>query len=82
MKLRYPVTEGDELIEEISLQRPTVADLMAVEGMANIEEVATLISRCGGLAMPIVKKIDAEDFQALAGELTGFLGKDQPTGKT
>lgn len=80
IQLKYPVSDADGTeFRELTLRRPTVKDLKAIdEAKGEIEKAAILIGQLargenGSALTPIaVERIDAEDFAEISEALSSF----------
>ena len=88
-KLLYPLTDTDgEVYEELTLRRPTVKDMKALDSVTGeIEKIATLIekvamsSKGSVMATYLVDRMDAEDFGAIGEIVSSFFEKSPQTGE-
>jgi len=82
-KLKHPVKMGDEMVESVTLKRPTVKHLKIMDSAnGDISKTAALISELSDLPLSVVDRIDGEDFGVIAEGLGGFFGKPRGTGAT
>jgi len=87
--LLYPLTDNDgEVYDELTLKRPTVKDMKALDSVTgDIEKIAVLIQKVArskkGSEVPsyLVDKMDAEDFGALGEMVSSFFEKSPQTGE-
>ena len=84
VKLAEPIMVGDQKLTEVTLRRPKVKDLRALDHLdvnANdltrgIEMVAILT----GLTPETIDELDAADFAAISDVIAGFLPKPPEPG--
>lgn len=75
-ELKHPITIGGSDLLEVTLRRPKARDLRRFDaGSGNIAQSIDLMSDLAELPPSTIDELDAEDFQALSGILSGFLGK-------
>jgi len=83
IKLEHPIQANGETVETITLKRPQVRHLKAVDrAQGDIERAALLIGELAGLPPSAVEQIDAADFARLSEVIGGFFGGSLPTGGT
>ena len=80
MKLKYPFTYKEKVIDEIVLQRPKARDLLKMEasGKAGLASTSMMLSRLSGLSEEALGELDAEDLMALSEEMGDFFPKPRP----
>ncbi|MDY0882308.1 phage tail assembly protein [Dongia soli] len=88
--LQYPIAAGSAQISRISLKRPTVGDMRAIEGQkSKMAAVSTLLGKVATLPdhpdLPVtpslLDKLDFTDFAALTEKVESFLPKGRETGE-
>lgn len=75
LKLKYPIKDGGEEIQEISVRRPKVRDQLAASktGKNDVEhEIALFASLCD-LTPDLIGELDFADYQEVQSIYTGFL---------
>jgi len=81
IKLNYPVKVGDTTVDSITLTRPKVKHLKAMDGVdGDVSKAETLISAISGQPIAVITNLDGEDFTRISEELNGFFGGLLPTG--
>jgi hypothetical protein len=81
IKLRYPVTQGSEVVSEIRFtRRPKVDDLRDTSSADEVGRSRKLISRLAGVPESVVKEIDLEDFTEINQVIDGFLSSGPKDG--
>ena len=75
--LGVPVTVGGETITELSIRRPKVRDLRALEEATQVkpsqlDQGAALLSLLAGLPEAAVEEMDATDFARASEVIAGF----------
>lgn len=82
VQLSYPIKAHGETLLALTLRRPKVGDLRAVDGLGDMGKLAKLIERCAGIPATSVDQIDAVDVAALGEVIGGFLGGSLANGAT
>ena len=75
MKLKHPFELDGETVEAVSLRRPKVKDLRAIdaaEEKGELEQGAVMIAAVTGLSMEAVDELDTEDFLAITEKIEAF----------
>lgn len=81
VRLQYPIQAHGEEVTELTVRRPRVKDLRAMDAAAgDVSKTAVLIGGLCALTPKEVDSLDAEDFAALGQVVAGFLSAVQPTG--
>lgn len=81
IRLDYPVTHENEPLAEITLRRPTIADLEAsTRSRGDIAASMDMVAKLAGLPMPTVGQIDASDWMLIADVLKVFTERRRRTG--
>lgn len=80
VKLRRPVTIGDETISEVTVRRPKVKDLRAMErarepGGSEMDQGVAMAAALCDISIAVVDEMDAVDFASISEVITGFLPK-------
>lgn len=80
VKLRRPVTIGEQTISEVTVRRPKVKDLRAMErarepGGTEMDQGVAMAAALCDLAVEVVDEMDAADFASVSEVITGFLPK-------
>jgi len=75
IKLKYPIKDGDRVIEQVTVRRLKVKDILEAEKMANreFERVVFLVHRASGIPLEVVEEMDVEDFNILSEKISSFL---------
>lgn len=75
VKLDYPVTAEGRSIDEITLRRPKVRDMLAADGSAGseAEKEISMFANLAELAPATIEALDLADYQALQETYKGFL---------
>ncbi len=80
--LNYPITWEGAKIAEVTVKRPKVKDMKAVEeveeGLGDISRSIAVIAILTGLPSEAVEELDAKDFEAVSEVIGGFLGRATP----
>ena len=79
-ELKYPVTLGQETIKEITLQRPTVKDVVAANrpGGVPAEIELRMVSLLSGLPAEAIGDLDMEDYTAVQSLLGKLINTGSP----
>lgn len=81
IKLKHPIKDDGETISELTLPRPKVKHLKAMDmGEGEVEKASLLIASLSGVSIHVIEQLDAEDFAAVSNEVAGFFGGNLPTG--
>jgi hypothetical protein len=81
--LKYPVPSEGETKSTITLRRPRIKELRAMDAAkGNVSATALLIGALAAWAPSSVDLIDAADFNAISEGLQSFLPQSPPTGET
>ena len=68
--LSYPISDNGREIKTITLRRPKVADLLAMDGVnGGVAKSCKLISNLGEISPKAVHDIDASDFSKIQAEM-------------
>lgn len=83
--LSEPITLGEKTWTEVTIRKPTMADVEAADVVQNQEksEVAAnieLTARLTGLPTKVVRAMDPDDFVDIQGQIRLFSSKSQATG--
>lgn len=74
--LAVPVEWQGQKIAEVSVRRPKVKDLRAIEaasrGQSQLDQGASMIAQLTGLPVEAVDELDAQDFTAISEVIAGF----------
>lgn len=82
--LKHPVDVEGETVETVSLRRPKVRDMRAIEEAKDEGEIGqtiALIAAITGLKPEIIEEFDAEDYVALSERIADFFPQGQPQGR-
>ncbi|MGF6136491.1 phage tail assembly protein [Pseudomonas laurylsulfatiphila] len=82
-KLAAPIQAHDQEVLEVTLRRPTVAEVRAIKALPykidknedvslDMEAAAKYIAICAGIPSPSVNQLDLSDLNNLAWEISGF----------
>lgn len=82
--LAWPVDLGAEVISEITLRRPKIRQLRALEQAAReagqLDEAVLMLIHLGGLREALVDEMDPEDFARVSEAMRDFFPAGQDTG--
>ena len=79
--LKHPFNDDGEEIKEITLPRPKVKHLKAMDmGDGEVDKATLLIASLSGVKPHVVEQIDAEDFAEISSVVADFFGGNLPTG--
>ncbi|MFM8745087.1 MAG: phage tail assembly protein [Aestuariivirga sp.] len=78
VKLSHPLRLGDRTIAEVTIRRPKVRDLRAMEkarepGASEIDQGIAMAAVLCGLPLEALDEMDAADFASISEVLGGFL---------
>jgi len=75
--LKFPIEHDGRQIGEVSMRRPKVKDLRAMQAAGNdeFEQSVLMISLLTGLPAEAIDEIDPDDFTVLAEMVAGFFPK-------
>lgn len=81
IKLEFPLTFEGKSITEISLRRPLVRDLRALDkarkdDAGELAHGIAMISQLAGLPVSVLDEMDAGDFATVSDVLAGFMRLD------
>ena len=87
LRLHYPVTVEDREVSEVTITRPKVRDLKAMDAALDgikdkLDQGIVMAATLTGLPPEVIEELDAEDFTKLSEEVAGFFpqAKAQGTG--
>ena len=77
VKLSHPLKAGDKIIAEVTIRRPKVRDLRALErarepGMDQMEQSIAMAAALCDLPVETMDDMDAADFAAISEVITSF----------
>jgi hypothetical protein len=77
LRLHYPVTVEDREVSEVTITRPKVRDLKAMDAALvgitdKLDQGIVMVSVLTGLPPEAVEELDADDFTRLSEEVAGF----------
>ena len=80
IELAVPMTVDGNVITKLSLRRPKVRDLRALEDAtegksSQLDQGATLVALLSGLPEEVVEDMDAADFARASEVIGGFFGE-------
>jgi hypothetical protein len=80
VKLAHPIEVGNGTIAEVTIRRPKVRDLRAMEkarepGVSEIDQGVAMAATLCDLPLEAMDEMDAADFAAISEALGGFLPK-------
>ena len=80
VKLSHPIEVGNRTIAEVTIRRPKVRDLRAMEkarepGVSEIDQGVAMAATLCDLPLEAMDEMDAADFAAISEALGGFLPK-------
>lgn len=93
IKLQFPVTykmkpapgmgaEREETLAELTFRRPTGGDMTAMQSFREKwDQAKVLFSRCSGINIALIDKMDLADLMVCGEVIDGFLPSGQKTGK-
>ena len=78
-----PSGDREEVLSEVSIRRPTAADLLIIDQLQArpIALMLEMVIRLSGLSRKIVERIDAEDIDPLGKLALANVGDGPPTGE-
>lgn len=82
LKLMYPISWGEETIDELELFRPTAHDIEHLPEKPKMGDLIKIGLACARQPYTMAKKLDAADAVELAGVVGDFLGGTQTIGGT
>lgn len=75
IELTFPIKAHGEEVRELTIRRPTVADLKATDHLAGeFTKSAKMVERLAALPPSGVDQIDGADFKRITEVVDGFLG--------
>jgi len=77
VKLAQPLKVGENTITEVTIRRPKVRDLQAMEearkpGASEIDQAIAIAAMLCGIPLEAVGDLDAADFAAISEVIAGF----------
>lgn len=77
LRLNYPVTVEDREVSEVTITRPKVRDLKAMDAALvgitdKLDQGIVMAATLTGLPPEVIEELDAEDFTKLSEEVAGF----------
>ena len=77
LSLHYPVTVEDRELSEVTITRPKVRDLKAMDAALvgitdKLDQGIVMAATLTGLPPEVIEELDAEDFTKLSEEVAGF----------
>ena len=77
LQLLFPITVEDREVSEVTITRPKVKDLKAMDAALvgstdKLDQGIVMVSVLTGLPPVAVEELDADDFTRLSEEVTGF----------
>lgn len=80
VKLRRPVTVGEQTISEVTVRRPKVKDLRAMEkarepGGTEMDQGVAMAAALCDISVEFIDEMDAVDFASISEVITSFLPK-------
>lgn len=90
-KLAHPFEHGSTRVEELTLRRPTFADLRAVDATkGQFAQLSALLTRIAGVVGDesltvterMIDRLDVEDVAALGEKVATFFPRGLPTGES
>ena len=77
LRLNYPVTVEDRVVSEVTITRPKVKDLKAMDAALDgikdkLDQGIVMAATLTGLPPEVIEELDAEDFTKLSDEVAGF----------
>lgn len=74
IKLEYPIDDGGQKVEKLTIRRPTVLDLMVMDGVeGNIAKTVRMISQLCDLPIEVIQTLDVSDYNKASDKVVGFL---------
>ena len=85
LRLHYPVTVEDRVVSEVTITRPKVKDLKAMDAALDgikdkLDQGIVMAATLTGLPPEVIEELDAEDFTKLSEEVAGFFPQAQAHG--
>ncbi len=85
LRLQYPVTVEGREVSEVTITRPKVKDLKAMDAALDgikdkLDQGINMVSVLTGLSLDTVEDLDAEDFTKLSEEVAGFFPQAKAPG--
>lgn len=90
LKLTFPVKFGDQMLEELTFQRPTARELWSLklparkdpDAKIDVGELLALGARCAGIPDAVMQRVDTVDVWRILDIVGEHLGSSLPTGTT
>lgn len=81
--LKKPIQFGELVISEITLTRPTLGKMRALDDAKGpMSQLHAMICICGDQPKPVIDLVDPEDFRQLSEAVSGFFPADLRTGES
>ena len=85
LQLLFPITVEDREVSEVTITRPKVKDLKAMDAALvgitdKLDQGIVMVSVLTGLPTEAVEELDADDFTRLSEEVAGFSPRPRRTG--
>lgn len=80
VKLNFPIEHDGKTIDEVTLRRPTVGDMITAEKVGTGGEIAFNAAVCAAasdIPFPVFRKIDAADSDAIAKAMQDLVGNSR-----
>jgi hypothetical protein len=78
--LEFPIEAHGEEVRSLTFRRPTFGDLLATEGLGEIETSGKLIELLAGIPPSSVRALDAADFEKVGLAIAGFFESSPANG--
>lgn len=80
VKLRQPINVGGDQVSEVTIRRPKVKDLRALDlarapGASEMDQAIAMAATLGDLPLEAMDEMDAGDFAAISEIVAGFFPK-------
>ncbi len=77
LRLLFPITVKDREVSEVTITRPKVKDLKAMDAALDgikdkLDQGIVMAATLTGLPPEVIEELDAEDFTKLSEEVAGF----------
>ena len=80
VKLRKPLTVGDNLISELTLREPTIGEVITAEKAAggDAERLLSIIGQVAGVDAMFLRAMSVRDFKAVGAVVDGYFLENGP----
>lgn len=82
MKLKRPITQGSQVIEELTFRPATAKDFRHLPTVTGFEmdTLLTLAGRLSGQTDPVIDKLEGDDLEEVIALVSGFMPGSRRTG--